>query len=198
MKPRVAVGRLCAEVGMSWQNLSKARRQRRRAQVDEHVVAELLRAQRRMQPRLKAGRCTTDGRRHCRKRRSGWGRERLFEILKAKGLLVQRLPRVPHTTHSRHSLPVLGNRLKDRVITRPNQAYAADLTYFRTEERHLFFVVGWPTANTLETEGCLAALRRTLAALREGARPLHHSDRGDRTARGTTLKRCRRRGWRSA
>ncbi len=101
------------------------------------------------------------------------GRDRFFKVLKAKGLLVERLPRAPRTTHRRHSLPVFGNWLKDRVITGPNRAYVADLTYILTEEGHLFLslitdvysqkMVGWQATDTLETEGCLAALWRALA-----------------------------------
>jgi hypothetical protein len=34
------------------------------------------------------------------------GRDRFFEVLKGKGLLLDRLPGMPKTTDSRHSLPV--------------------------------------------------------------------------------------------
>jgi hypothetical protein len=41
---------------------------------------------------------------------------------------------IPKTTNSRHSLPVFHNPVKDMALTGPNQAWAADITYIRTDE----------------------------------------------------------------
>lgn len=54
MKRRVPAGRLCEKTGMSRQNLYKARRRRSRAVVDQGLIEELVRAERRVQPRLGA------------------------------------------------------------------------------------------------------------------------------------------------
>jgi transposase InsO family protein len=48
--------------------------------------------------------------------------------------LLERLPGAPKTTNSRHSLPVFHNPVKNLVLTGPNQAWAADITYIRTDE----------------------------------------------------------------
>ena len=37
------------------------------------------------------------------------GRDRFFEVLGERGLLLERLPKAPRTTNSRHSLPVFRN-----------------------------------------------------------------------------------------
>ncbi|MDR0375642.1 MAG: hypothetical protein LBH85_07960 [Treponema sp.] len=56
---------------------------------------------------------------------------------KRSGGLPERLAGAPRTTNSRRSLPVFRNRVKDMVLTAPNQARAADITYIRTDEGFL-------------------------------------------------------------
>jgi hypothetical protein len=66
------------------------------------------------------------------------GRDRFFEVLKEKGLLLDRLPGMPRATDSRHSLPVFHNSAGDMVLAGPNRARAADITYIRTNEGFLY------------------------------------------------------------
>lgn len=188
MKRRVPVGRLCEKTGMSRQNLYKARRRRSRADVDEGLIEELVRAERRVQPRLGGRKLYYLLKPEMAAAEVDLGRDRFFEVLGEKGLLLERLPKAPRTTNSRHCLPVFTNLLKGRVLTGPNQCWVADITYIRTAEGYLYLclitdawsrkIVGWAAADTLETEGCLEALRRALSGLPSGASPLHHSDRG--------------------
>jgi transposase InsO family protein len=116
------------------------------------------------------------------------GRDRFFEALGEKGLLLERLAGVPETTNSRHNLPVFHNLVKDMKLTGPNQAWAADITYIRTDAGFLYLsplmdlwsrkIVGYHAGDTLEAEGALCALEMALAELPEEAFPVHHSDRG--------------------
>jgi transposase InsO family protein len=80
------------------------------------------------------------------------GRERFFEVLREKSLLLERLAGAPKTTNSRHSLPVFRNRVKDMVLTAPNQAWVADITYIRTDGGFLYLSLLmdlWPGKTTL-------------------------------------------------
>jgi len=116
------------------------------------------------------------------------GRDRFFEVLDEQGLLLERLPKAPRTTNSRHSLPVFRNLLADMEPTGPNQAWVSDITYIRTDEGFLYLslitddwsrkIVGYHAGDTLETEGCLRALERAVNELVDDLFPLHHSDRG--------------------
>jgi transposase InsO family protein len=91
------------------------------------------------------------------------GRNRFFEALGEKGLLLERLEGVPQTTDSRHSLPVFHNLVKDMELARPNQAWAADITYIRTGEGFLYLSLlmdlwsrkraGYHAGDTLEAGG---------------------------------------------
>ncbi len=188
MKQRVPAGRLCEKTGMSRQNLYKARRRRSRAVADQGLIEELVRAERRVQPRLGARKLYHLLKPELSAAQVEMGRDRFFEVLGEKGLLLERLPKAPRTTNSRHCLPVFTNLLKDRILTGPNQGWVGDITYVRTDEGYLYLslitdawsrkIVGWHAGDTLETEGCLAALGQALAERPAGHHPVHHSDRG--------------------
>jgi hypothetical protein len=67
------------------------------------------------------------------------GRDRLFEELRERHLLVPRLPRQwPQTTRYNLSLPVFHNEIKELEVHRTNEVWVADLTYVRTEEGFMF------------------------------------------------------------
>ena len=102
---------------------------------------------------------------------------------------------VPRTTDSRHGQPVAANVL-DRQFqaAKPNQKWAADLTYVPTDEGWLYLagvidlcsrkIVGWSMAQHMKTELVREALLMAIA--RRSPAPgipgspglLHHSDRG--------------------
>ncbi len=184
--PSVAV--LCARVGMSRQNYYAARRLRQRRQIDEALIVELVKRERQMQPRL-------GGRKLLRLLHTDFeeagiqvGRDRFFELLAEADLLVVPKSGVPHTTNSRHSLPVFDNLMAGKVLYAPNEAWVSDLTYIRTDEGFLYAalitdgysrkIVGAHIGDSLEAEGCLFALDQALRTLPPGKRPIHHSDRG--------------------
>lgn len=117
------------------------------------------------------------------------GRDRMFEALRERGLLVPPLPRQwPQTTRYNPSLPVFHNEIKDLKLGRANKVWVADLTYVRTDEGFLYVslitdkysrkIVGFHADETLATQGPLKALEMALAKLPPGAHPIHHSDRG--------------------
>jgi len=185
----LAVSVVCRQLGMSRQNYY-ARRQVRQAQaVDAALICELVRAERRVQPRL--------GTRKLRVMLHGAlaqagvvvGRDRFFGVLRRGGLLLAPLPReYPHTTSSYHGLPVFANLVKDRVVSRPNEVWVSDLTYLRTAESFLYLalvtdkfsrkIVGYHCGDTLEAVGCVRALEMALKELPAGVHPIHHSDQG--------------------
>jgi transposase InsO family protein len=85
-------------------------------------------------------------------------------------------------------LTVFHNLAKDMKPDGPNQAWAADITYIRTDEGFLYLslltelwsrkIAGYHAGDTLEAEGALRALDMALANLPDGASPVHHSGRG--------------------
>jgi transposase InsO family protein len=116
------------------------------------------------------------------------GRDRFFGVLREKLPLPGPLKGEPKTANSQHSLPVFHNPVKDMVLTGPNQAWAADITYIRTDDGFLYLclitdmrsrkTVGYHAGDTPGAEGALKAPDTAPAQLPEGAHPVHHSDRG--------------------
>jgi transposase InsO family protein len=173
---------------MSRQNYYKERGERQRREADSGLIEQLVRAERSVQPRLGGRKLYHILGPELEDAGVKIGRDRFFEVLREKSLLLERLPGTPQTTNSRHSLPVFHNLVKDLVLTGSNQAWAADITYIRTDEGFLYLsllmdlwsrkTVGCHAGDTLEAEGAVRALQMALKELPPGSFPVHHSDRG--------------------
>jgi len=184
----IGIKELCDYVGMSRQNYYAARRLRKRREVDEALIVELVKCERKMQPRMGGRKLLHLLRADLDEAGVSIGRDRFFEVLAENDLLVVRKPGRPQTTRSRHSLPVFRNLLAERELSAPNEAWVSDLTYIRTDEGFVYAalitdaysrkIVGAHLGDSLEAEGCLASLEQALGDLPEGKHPIHHSDRG--------------------
>ena len=174
---------------MSRQNYYAARKQRWRRDVDEKLVIELVKSERRMQPRIGARKLLHIIGKDLSDAGASIGRDRFYELLAKNGLLVAKKRGWPKTTNSRHSLPVFRNLIKDmEPLTGPNQVWVSDLTYIRTEEGFMYAslitdrfsrkIVGWHIGDNLESIGCQMALEKALKGLPAECFPVHHSDRG--------------------
>ena len=183
-----SISALVVKLGMSRQNFYKERVVRLRAEVDADFVVQLVRGERSLQPRLGVRKLFKILAPVLENEGIKLGRDRFFVILREKGLLVPPLPKSPRTTRFEPCLPVFCNLVVGLVLTGPNQAWAADITYIRTDEGFLYLslitdmwsrkIVGFHVGDSLETEGALSALAIALASLRGGEKPVHHSDRG--------------------
>lgn len=184
----VSISMLCERVGMSRQNYYAARRQRQRRQIDEELVVELVKEQRRAQPRIGSRKLLYMLQWELAEAGVRIGRDRFIELLGSRDLLVERKRVWPKTTNSRHSLPVFRNLLKAREPTAPSQVWVSDLTYIRTEEGYMYAslitdmysrkIIGFHVGDSLESMGCQKALEMALEQLPSDRFPIHHSDRG--------------------
>jgi len=92
------------------------------------------------------------------------------------------------TTNSRHRFPVYPNALAGFVLTAPDQAWVADLTYIRLRSAFVYLAcildaysrrcVGWHLSRDMTTQLTLTALRRAIAERHPQSGLIHHSDRG--------------------
>jgi transposase InsO family protein len=173
---------------MTRQNYYKKKTTRERREVNEEKVIELVRRERRVQPRLGGRKLYHELRAELEAGGIEIGRDRFFEVLRKYDLLVEPLPKGARTTNSRHSLPVYRNLIKDLEVTGPNQAWVSDITYLRTDVGYEYLalvmdlfshkIVGSSCSADLSTQGALGALDEALSELPEGYGPIHHSDRG--------------------
>ena len=119
------------------------------------------------------------------------GRKRVARLMRAAELRGKcRRKFKPKTTNSKHGKRISSNLLPDATIDRPDQVWAADITYIGTDDGWVYLatvidlysrkIVGWSVAATLATELPLEALRMALSW--RTAPMLHHSDRGSQYA----------------
>lgn len=190
---------------MSRQNYYAGRKERQRRQVDGDLLEDLVKEARQNQPRLGTRKLYHVLKPQLEKAGVRMGRDRVFEELGRRGLLVSPKPRAwPQTTRISKVLPLFGNRIKGLKVERPNQVWASDLTYIRSREGFMYLslitdlmsrkIVGYQVSESLEGGGCLRALERALEGLPQGARPIHHSDRGCQYANHDYIRKLQKRG----
>jgi transposase InsO family protein len=135
------------------------------------------------------------------------GRDRLFDVLRANKLLIERKRGFkPRTTDSRHRFDIYDNLLKDAELTSPCQAVASDITYIRTDEGFIYVslvmdlysraIVGYDCSESLGFEGSYRAMRMAIRNLGHTGNMIHHSDRGLQYCCGEYIKLLRENGFR--
>jgi transposase InsO family protein len=179
---------LCFKVAMTRQNYYKRRRRQSRRKVDEKLIISLVKRERRQQPRLGCRKLHQMLKEELCDAGIEVGRDRMFEVLRDHGMLLEPLPKKPRTTYSRHSLPVYRNLISELETTGPNQVWVSDVTYIRTWEDfeyltlitdlHSHKIVGYHCGEGLDVEESLKALHQALEELPADRYPIHHSDRG--------------------
>jgi transposase InsO family protein len=192
MKWPTSISALVSKLGMSRQNYYKGRLKRHKAEVEAELIEQLVKAERSLQPRLGGRKLFKILTPLLKNEGIKLGRDRFFDILREKGLLVPPLPKSSRTTRFQPCLPVFVNLVPTLVLTGPNQAWASDITYIQTDEGYLYLslitdmwsrkIVGYHVGATLETKEALQALDMALSSLKGGAKPVHHSDRGSQYA----------------
>lgn len=116
------------------------------------------------------------------------GRDKLFNILKSRKMLIKRKKVSYKTTNSHHRFYKYSNLIKNMKINAPNQVWVSDITYIRTIKGFCYLalitdlysrkIVGSDLSDSLELSGCLRALKMALARARPTDNLVHHSDRG--------------------
>ena len=183
------VSAVCRKLQVTRANYYKRRQHRQRRAVDGDLLAHLVIRERQKQPRLGTRKLQVLLRKPLEEAGVRMGRDRIFEELRKRGLLVDKpSAEYAHTTNSRHGMAVFPNRIRDVKLEAPNKVWVADLTYLRTKESFVYLalltdkysrkIVGYHCGDTLEASGCIRALEMALKELPKNARPIHHSDRG--------------------
>lgn len=120
---------------------------------------------------------------------AGLGRDKFFDILRSRKLLVKRRKKYVYTTDSFHRFKVYKNALKNKTLTAPNQAFVSDITYLLIKDEfvYLFLITdaysikisGWSLlSDSLSIEGAIDALKMAIKQCKQTKGIIHHSDRG--------------------
>jgi transposase InsO family protein len=123
------------------------------------------------------------------------GRRRIARLMRQQGLRPYQKRRfVPRTTNSSHGRSPAPQRLLSLPPpSKPGQVWVTDITYIPTQEGMLFLaaeidlftrkVVGWATADHMETSLVLEALNKAITrAPHPPTHLIHHSDQGSQYA----------------
>jgi transposase InsO family protein len=117
------------------------------------------------------------------------GRDAMFDLLSAHGLLVRTRRRSVRTTQSHHWLKKHPNLIVDLVPSRPNELWVSDITHWKLTETAVFLslitdafsrkIVGYNLSETLHADQTTKALKMALSDWKNRSNHLiHHSDRG--------------------
>lgn len=115
-------------------------------------------------------------------------KKRVQRVMRAHGLQRRQKRRFVRTTDSKHGLRVYPNLIRGLVINRPNQVWAADITYVRLVRGFVYLavildlfsrkVIGWALSSSLHADLVVGALVMALRRRSIDAGVIHHSDRG--------------------
>jgi len=163
------------------------RRTGQRKTVESQVV-DLVKTEREIQSRVGTRKLHKELNNTFQERGLKVGRDRLFNILRTRDMLVKRKKLTFKTTNSYHHFHKYSNLVKDMNVTARNQVWVSDITYIRTVKGFCYLalvtdmysrkIVGYDISDSLELTGCLRALQKALRKARPAAGLVHHSDRG--------------------
>lgn len=117
------------------------------------------------------------------------GKTRVQTLMQANGIQARGKRKYVVTTDSKHSLPIAPNLLNRQFkVGTPNQVWAGDITYIRTEEGWLYLaavmdlhsraIVGWSMQSHMETSLVDDALKMAWFRRKPAQGLIFHSDRG--------------------
>ncbi len=117
------------------------------------------------------------------------GRDAMFGLLAANGLLIRKRKRKGYTTtQSRHRFKKYPHICKGFIPIAANQLWVSDITYIHTGNDFAYLslitdayshkIVGFYLSKDLSAQGPLKALKMALAANKVTNNLIHHSDRG--------------------
>ncbi len=117
------------------------------------------------------------------------GRDKLFDVLREKGLLIKPRRQYIQTTNSKHWLRKYPNKIKGIAIRRPEEVCVSDITYIKTEEGNCYLtmitdafsrkIMGYNVSDSMSASETIKALQMAISNRRyPDAKLIHHSDRG--------------------
>lgn len=197
--PEIGLARICGLFGISRQAIYQQKWFQMDRNIEQEIVLQLVREIRKNHPRMGGRKLYTLLAPQLIECQVKMGRDALFDLLAAHGLLVKRRKRRVYTTDSRHWLRKYPNLVDHWVLDRPNKVWVSDITYLRTAQGLLYLslitdvyskkILGFKLAETLEAKHTLEALQMAVATLNGPSEHLiHHSDRGVQYCCGEYIK----------
>jgi len=185
---KYTVDEICNEFDISRQGYYKAGKEKQKTEDEQTKLIQKVLELRSQMPMLGGRKLYVLLKQEISSLSKPMGRDKFFELLKNKGLLIKQRKYRPRTTESKHRFKKYDNLIKDLEINRINQVHVSDITYLRTVDRfcYLFLitdlysrrVVGEALSESLAIEGGLRALKMATGKMENPEGSIHHSDRG--------------------
>lgn len=186
MKNPPTVEQICREHGKSRQAFYQARKRAKRRTGREDIAVRIVEEERTQQPMIGTRKLYSIFRDAFRLLKLG--RDKLFDLLRRRGLLIRQKRRGLSITHWWHDLRRYPNLTTDLVPRRPNELWVSDMTYIPVGDRFAYAsivtdafsrkIIGYHLAPTLEAIGPLEALGMALKEADSTEGLIHHSDQG--------------------
>ncbi len=183
-----SIAQLCEGFEMKRDAYYKYQRREKQANAIQNRVIQMVRERRKVQPREGGKKIYEALKEYFQILEFKVGRDKLFDILREKDMLVKRKRSFVKTTNSYHRFHKYNNLIKDLSITKTNQVWVSDITYIRLTHGHCYLalitdvfsrkIVGYDISTSLELAGCLRALKMAMRQARPDPGLIHHSDRG--------------------
>lgn len=181
-----AVEDICREHGKSRQAFYQMREREKQRTGCEDIAVRLVAEERKQQPKIGTRKLYDIFYEPLRLLKIG--RDKLFDLLRRRGLLVRRRRRAPGTTHWWHRLRRYENLTAAFKPSRPNELWVSDMTYIPVEDKFAYAsiitdafsrkIVGYRLEPTLEAVGPHKALKQALKEADSTDGLIHHSDQG--------------------
>jgi transposase InsO family protein len=133
-----------------------------------------------------------------------YGRDRFFEMLRTRSMLMERKRSYIRTANPYHRFRVHGNSVRECKLERPNQVWVSDITYIRMGDKFAYLslttdgysrkIAGWRLSGNPGIEDSLETLKKALATCSNPSGIIHHLDRGIRYCSHPYTKLLTRKG----
>ena len=186
--PGVGWSRLCRLFGKSRQALYDHLCRSSDEKMEDVLIIELVLELRKKLPKIGAVKLLYMLRKDFALHHISIGRDRFFNLLRANDLLIKPKKRYARTTNSNHRFKKWPDLRKDMLINRVGQLWVSDITYLTTETGFIYLslvtdayshkTLGYHLSQTLQSKGCIIALRKAIGTATTHTGLIHHSDRG--------------------
>ena len=129
--PQSSMEDLCAAFGKSRQAYYKAERKRQDKELIEDLIVEEVKRLRKYQPKSGGRKLFYLLQPFFKKEGIKMGRDRLFDLLRKRNLLIKKKKRTAKTTNSNHPFRKYPNLIGDLKVKKANQLWVSDITYVR-------------------------------------------------------------------
>ena len=144
VKVNVTITRLCGLFGVSRQAFYRHWAKQDYQAHEQGIVVDLVRRIRKSHPVIGTRKLHLMIQDELKRHQVKMGRDKLYDLLAANGLLLRRKKRRVRTTYSNHRFRKYPNLITSLTVTKPNQVWVSDITYWRVKESFLYlFFITW-------------------------------------------------------